>query len=300
MRTIRRSRRLRALALSAAVLLPGRVLAHPGSGIVVDRLGQIYFVDMVSGIWKIDTRGALTHILGPGFHWMALDADGRLRGTRLPSGSGGQVVQVGADSAVILASSYPIAVGRDGNLYFPSHDVGVPVQLLRMSPSGHTSPLASLPATAAGMPIRDLNGLAAGPVGSLYYTEGNAIRRVNNNGTVSTIAQDISLATCGSVPGMKLSDRPLLRGLDVDTGGTAYVAATACGSVLRVTPNGRVSILFQDEGPWSPTGVALYGRDIYVLEFLGVASDNRSEMVPRIRRISPDGSTRIIATVSRH
>ncbi len=130
-------------------------------------------------------------------------------------------------------------------------------------------------------------------------TRSHAIRRVSKEGRVSTVAQNISLATCGSVPGMGPADRPLLRGLDVDSGGIAYVAATGCGSVLRVTPDGRVSILFQTEGPWSPTGIALFGHDEYVLEFLGAASDNRREMVPRIRKIAPDGTTRIIATVTR-
>jgi len=85
----------------------------------------------------------------------------------------------------------------------------------------------------------------------------------------------------------------------VDTNGTIYVAATGCASVLRVTANGRVSILFQTEAPWSPTGIALYGKDVYVLEFIGVASDNRHEMLPRIRKLAPDGSTSIMATVAR-
>jgi sugar lactone lactonase YvrE len=280
-------------------MLHAPVMAHPGSGIVIDRLGQIYFVDMVSGIWKIDTNGALTHISGPAFHWMTLDAGGRFSAAGLPSGASGDVVRLGADPTVILASSYPIAMGRDGNLYFPSHDAGAPVQLLKMLPSGHTSVLSSLPATTVGAPIRDLNGLAAGRDGSLYYTESNAIRRVSREGRVSTVAQNISLAICGSVPGMGPTDRPLLRGLDIDAAGIAYVAATGCGSVLRVTTDGRVSVLFQTEGPWSPTGIALYGNDIYVLEFLGAASDNRREMVPRIRKIAPDGKTRIIATVVR-
>ena len=142
-----------------------------------------------------------------------------------------------------------------------------------MLPSGTTASFASLPATTAGTPIRDLNGLAAGPDGSLFYTEANAIRRVSKEGKVSTVVQNVSLASCGSVPGMGPRDRPLLRGLDIDSGGTAYVAATGCGSVLRVTPDGRVSILFQSEGQWSPTGIALHGRDVYVLEFLGTASD---------------------------
>jgi sugar lactone lactonase YvrE len=289
----------RALALSVTLLLPAPVLGHPGTGIVVDRLGQIYFVDMVSGIWKIDARGALSHIPGPGFHWMTLDADDRFRSASLPSGSGGEVLRIGTNPTVILASSYPVAMGHDGNLYFPSHDSGEPVRLLKMLPSGKTSAFATLPATVAGTPIRDLNGLVVGPDGSLYYTESNAIRRVSRSGQVSTLAQNVSPTNCGSVPGLGPADRPLLRGLDIDSSGMAYVAATGCGSVLRVTPDGRVSVLFQVEGPWSPTGIAVHGHDVYVLEFLGVASDNRREMVPRIRKISPDGSTRIIATVSR-
>ena len=285
-------------ALIGALLLPAPVLAHPGSGIVVDSLGQIYFVDMVSGIWKIDTHGTLTHISGPGFHWMTLDAGNRFGKTQLPSGSPGEVVRIGSDPTIILASSYPVAMGRDGNLYFPSHDAG-PVRLMKMLPGGSTSMMTRLPATAAGAPIRDLNGLAAGPEGSLYYTESNAIRRVDKDGRVSTVVQNVSPSTCGSVPGLGPADRPLLRGLDVDTSGTIYVAATGCASVLRVTADGHVSVLFQTDGPWSPTGVAMFGADLYVLEFLGAASDNRAEMIPRIRKIAPDGSSSVIATVRR-
>jgi hypothetical protein len=56
------------LVLAVACLLPTPAVAHPGSGIVVDRLGRIYFVDMVSGIWRLDAHGALTHVRGPAFH----------------------------------------------------------------------------------------------------------------------------------------------------------------------------------------------------------------------------------------
>jgi hypothetical protein len=298
MKSLDRLNRFSTLALGA-VWLPLTVTAHPGSGIAVDRFGQVYFVDMVSGIWKVDLHGALTHVPGPGFHWMALDVGARFSGTRLPSGSGGEVARIGANPSVILASSYPVAFGKDGNLYFPSHGVGVPVQLMRMLPSGQTSVVADLPLTTAGTPIRDLNGLAAGPDSSLYYTEKNAIRRVGRDGRVSTVAERIALTTCGSVPGMGPADNPLLRGLDVDAGGIAYVAATGCGSVLRVTPDGRVVVLYQAKGAWSPTGVALFAGDLYVLEFLGTASDNRQEMVPRIRIVRRDGTTSILATVTR-
>ena len=43
-------RSVAAVALAGSGLAPRPAFAHPGSGIVVDRLGRVYFVDMVSGI----------------------------------------------------------------------------------------------------------------------------------------------------------------------------------------------------------------------------------------------------------
>jgi DNA-binding beta-propeller fold protein YncE len=285
------------LLVTTACLFPAIAAAHPGSGIVVDRLGQIYFVDMVSGVWKLDAHGTLTHIPGPAFHWMTLDAAGPFAVVRLPSGSSGDIERIGVNPTLLLASDYPIAMSRDGNLYYPSHGSGTPLQILKMLPTGQTSIVATLPATTARGPLRDLNGLAAGPDGSLYYTENNAIRRISREGHMSTVAENITLAACTSFPE---TDRPFLRGLDIDAGGTIYVAATGCGSVLKVTPAGRVTTLPQLADHWAPTGVALSGNDVYVLEFQHPDSDNRRDMLPRVRKITPDGKTVIVATVTRH
>src|SRR5439155_24692793 len=74
-------------AVLLAALVPASALAHPGSGIVVDRLGQVYFVDTGSGLWKIDTNGTIVLISAPRFYWLTIDEDERLANTRLPSGS---------------------------------------------------------------------------------------------------------------------------------------------------------------------------------------------------------------------
>jgi hypothetical protein len=42
------------------------------------------------------------------------------------------------------------------------------------------------------------------------------------------------------------------------------------------------------------------GTDVYVLEFQNAESDDRREMVPRVRKIAADGTTAVIATVTRH
>jgi len=294
----RGGRLMQASVLTLACLLPAPALAHPGTGIVVDRFGQIYFVDMVSGVWKLDTLGALTHLRGPAFHWMTLDATDRYATTQLPSGSGGDVARIGTSPTLLLGSDFPLVMGRDGDLYFPSHGGGGPLRILRFLPNGQTSTLASLPGSASGEPVRELNGLAAGPDGSLYYTEHDAIRRVDRAGQVSTVVEHIEVAGCTSMSRTSGRRDPMLRGLDVDGDGTIYVAATGCGSVLRVTPAG-VTILPQVSNAWAPTGVAVFGKVVYVLEFQDAESDDRRAMVPRVRKIEPNGHTAVVATVTR-
>ena len=293
---LRRSATTRGAWLVCAALIfglvPGRLLAHPGSGIVVDRLGQVYFVDTGSGLWKIDTRGVLVKVTAPRFHWMTLDADDRFATARLPAGSAGDVTRVGSTPTLLLASDYPLAIGSDGNLYYPSRRAGgAALDLLRVMPRGQISVLATIS-------IPYLNGLAAAPDGSLYYTENRAIRRVNSKGEVSTVAAHVALSACPRIPGNDPND-PLLRGLAVDSSGTIYVAASGCGSLLKVTPSGRVSTVLQLEAPWSPTAVALFHGEIYVLEYLHTAVEDRLLWLPRVRRISANGKSVVIATVTR-
>jgi len=277
------------MSLVVASLLPAPASAHPGSGIVVDRLGQVYFVDMVSGIWKLNAKGGLTHLPGQAFHWMALDAEGRLAGVRLPSGTGGDFTRIGGNPTLLLASDFPIAIAPDGNLYFPSKG-GTAIQLKRFTPGGQTSILATLPATATG--VSWINGLAAAADGSFYYTEDGAIRRVSREGAVSTVVGRVPTSNCRTANAM-------LQGLQVDAAGTVYVADTGCGRVLKVTASGGVTVLPQVERPWFPTGVALSGNDLYVLEFENPDTDDRRAMIPRIRKISANGTTSVVATVTR-
>jgi hypothetical protein len=272
--------------------LPVTLLAHPGSGIVVDRLGQVYFVDTGSGLWKIDSRGTLVKITAPRFHWMTLDTDNRFASARLPSGSAGDITRVGSSPTLLLASDYPLAIGSDGNLYYPSRRTGgAAVDLLRVEPAGRNSILATI-----SLPF--LNGLATAPDASLYYTENRAIRRVSSKGEISTVVANVALSSCARIPGNDPND-PFLRGLAVDSSGTVFVAASGCGSVLKVTPNGQVSTVLQLDGPWSPTAVAVFRGEIYVLEYLHTAVEDRLQWLPRVRKISPDGKSVIIANITR-
>src|SRR5262245_2850636 len=110
----------RAVVVAALIgLAAATVAAHPGSGLVVDRRGTVYFLDTGSGVWAIDGGGALSRRPGPNFHWMALDEGDRFASARLPSGSGGEIVRAGSRPTLLLASDFPVAVARDGPLYYP-------------------------------------------------------------------------------------------------------------------------------------------------------------------------------------
>jgi len=269
--------------------------AHPGSGIAVDRHGQIYFLDTGSGLWRIDTQGGLTHLSGVLSHWMAIDEKSRFGSTRLPTGSLGEISKVGTSPTVLLSSDWPIAAAH-GNLYYPLGSPGS-LRIVRTSPSGATSVLAQRPPTTSGKPLPYIGGLAGGPNGSLYYTENSSIRRINAQGRVSTVVTVPALVGGPSIPAT--DEHPYLRGLAVDSQGVIYVADTGDARVLKITPNGKITTLVQTESPWSPTAVALFGSDVYVLEFLHTVRDVRRDWLPRVRKITPDGNSTIIMTVDR-
>ena len=284
------------LTVMAVGILSAPVLAHPGSGIVVDRLGQIYFLDTGSGLWKIDTRGGLTHLSPLRNHWLAIDASDRFTQARLPTDTGRDWVLTAAGSSptLIISTDFPLVVGLDGNLYHPSARESS-VRILRTSPTGGTTSFVTLPRSVAGAALGWINGLATGPDNSLYYTEDNAVRRITARGEVSTIATITALSGRPAIPASE--KRPYLRGLKIDPNGIVYVAEAADARVFKITPDGKVTTILQLESPWAPTDVAVFGDIVYVLEFLHDAGDDRLTWMPRIRKITPDGRSTIILTV---
>jgi len=291
------------IALLAIMLFVAadEVLAHPGSGIVVDRLGNVYFVDTGSGVWKIEHNGQLTRLSGPAYHWMAIDLDDRLANVKLPYFSSGDatVSRVGGDPTLLLSSDFPVTVGSDGSLYYPWLFDGKQLRIFRHSPAGTTTILKTLPANTENGPLRWLNGLAMGPDGSLYYTENKAIRRINPQGELATFVDNVTLARCDSVPEVGAHLGSYFRRLDVDADGSIYVAVTGCRAVLKITPDKKVTTVLRASGPWSPTGVAVFGSDVYVLEYFHTPGDNRREWLPRVRKVTSDGSVVTVANIDR-
>jgi hypothetical protein len=142
--------------------------AHPGSGIVVDRKGQVYFTDTGHGVWKVDEKGRLSSHEGPAYHWMAIDrADSQAR-TRWPASRepSSDIQRVGTNPTLLLSSDFPLTTGPDGNLYYPELGEDDLLRVYRLTPFGERSVLTTLATTSDGQPLKWLNGMAAGPDGS--------------------------------------------------------------------------------------------------------------------------------------
>ena len=272
--------------------------AHPGSGILVDKHGNIYFTDTGKGVWRIDTLGRLTFLPASKFHWMTIDATGSFAGS--PKNFGEYFERVTSKTNkpdLIMCSDFPLVVNKDGNIYYADTRPGS-AKIIKRTPDGKESVFAS------NKIFEFINGITAGPDGSLYITESsnanaNTIRKITKDGTISIIA---------SFVGKDGKDLPLetvpsyCRGLVVDSTGTIYVAATGNRSVLKITPHGKITTILQATSPWTPTGVAIFHGEVYILEWHDVTRENlevRSAWIPRVRKIGVDGKQTILATVSR-
>lgn len=295
--------RLRLLSwIAVLVAFSAQALGHPGSGIVVDRQGQVYFTDTGGGVLKIDRAGKLVFFHKQAYHWMAIDEQGHFAGApSIPSGRREaefeRITPPGTRPALILSSDYPITVGRDGNLYYVPYSKEGPTQMVRQTPDGNTSPLVTFPADSQGKRFLWVNGVATGPDGSIYFTGNDAVQKISMRGQVTTVASGIQVP-CSTE---RVLDRPLglyLRGLDVDPKGNVYAADNGCRSVLKITPKGEVSVVLQAHSPWSPTGVTVHRGEVYVLEYDHSPVPGR-EWPPRVRKIARDGKVTTLATVER-
>jgi len=286
------------VGLLFCLLVGTNAMAHPGSGIVIDENGQIYFTDTGKGVWKIDANGKLIYLPASKFHWMTIDPVGHFAGSSKNFGEYFErVTPQNNKPTLIMCSDFPLVVGNDGNIYYADSRSGS-AKIIRRTPGGKESILVS------DKIFEFISGIAVGPDGSLYITEAsdanaNTIRKIAMNGTMSTVVTFV---------GESGNDLPLettpsyCRGLAVDSTGTIYVAATGSRSVLKISSTGIISTILQESSPWTPTGVAVFHGEVYLLEWHDVTVENlevRIAYIPRVRKIGSDGKVTTIATVSR-
>jgi len=273
-------------------------LAHPGSGIVVDARGWVYFneagdpdAQLPGSIWQINPQGELTRLKEGGAHYLTLDTKRSLASDDLARWFSTRVTPwfQQADTAntrLIQADGQPLASHRDGSLYFAKRNA----EVVRLAPDGKQTTISPT-LEAAVMKLGGIKGLAFGPEDVLYVSCPSAIIKVKSDGTFATVIHQIALPNCDhEVPqGTPREHSTFLRGLAVDKRGTVFVAATGCRAVVKISSDGKVSVVIRAEAPWSPTGVAVNGNNVYVLEYEHPNSAQKVDWVPRVRKLAGDG-----------
>ncbi len=132
--------------------------AHPGSSIVVDSYGQVFFVDTGQGIWQLNPQGRLTLIHTLAYHWMALDEKGYFAQSsalgEFDRGSFARITPVAFIPTLIISSDYPIVVGEDSGLYYVPYNRSGARELVRRTPDGQRSVFAMLPSSVNDKPMQ--------------------------------------------------------------------------------------------------------------------------------------------------
>jgi hypothetical protein len=267
--------------------VPGNVGTNDGAGsvaqfsdphgIAVDKAGNVYVTEIGNySIRKITPDGVVSTLarLGP------------ISTSWNPFGGG----------------PWDVAVDEAGNLFVtdtPKHTI------LRMSPDGAVTTIAGLAGVAGrtdgtnGTALFNTpSGLAVDRAGVLYLAdwENNQIRKINQDGVVTTLAGD---GTSGYRDGRWTKAQFYLPvGIALDGAGNVYVADEGNNTIRKVSMDGVVTTL-AGGGSWrnldgtgsaarfsAPHGGAVdHAGNIYVADMDG----------NRIRRITPDG---VVATLA--
>ena len=295
------------------------VEAHPASGIVVDTKGNVYFSDLET-IWKLETSGRLTvfraGVRGRHIHELAIDPKDNIFGADISYESERWISAVwrmtpNGDLTYLLepTANPPLGMSlwqdRNGNMYLVDQNNHTKTRtlLLRRSPDGIVTTLSGdawghVDGKGTAARFGSIGGMTIGADESIYLTDGDSLRKVTMDGTVTTIARQLAKRNSEDSPTLFGGEHGSLAGLSLAFDGSIYVADSGNRRVLKVK-DGKSEVVLRSEPPFLPTGVtATNSGDVYILE-VGFTLPNISSG-PRVRKVTADGKTVIVATVGQN
>ncbi len=239
------------------------VFINQPTGICIDASGNLYVTEYVScKIDKIAPSGVVSTLAGSGTY-------GLVDGT----GAGAQF-------------AYPNGICNDGsgNFYVSEYGNGT---VRKVTPAGVVTTVLTNSGTPVSMPTA--GGLCVDPSGNIYVTisQGTKLMKITPAGIVTVFAG--SNTPMGSVDGTGTAACfNLPKAVCIDPSGNLYVSEFGGNKIRKVTPATVVTTLSGTGNGGSynstqPTGICLYGNDIYI-------ADNYAHL---IRKLSLPVSTGI-------
>ncbi|HMJ93974.1 MAG TPA: hypothetical protein VK472_07730 [Allosphingosinicella sp.] len=261
------------LALCASFC--GAASAHPGTGIVEDKSGNIYYTDLEQ-VWRIAPDGSRAVVV-PNVHTheLYLDAAGNLYGEhawyegeatdrwgwrvwrRSPNGAIEDVVPATEG----FRTDYSFVRDAGGNMYSADSEGFV----VRRTPDGSVSRLSD-------RKFVGVRSMLASADGVVHLIASGDLWRIERDGSARRLASGLS-EQVASQPFVNEIHR--IMGLWGDRNGNVYAAIWGGQKVKRIAPDGTVTVAARSTFPWSPSGgmVARDGR-LWLLEY-SVTNDVR-------------------------
>jgi streptogramin lyase len=241
--------------------------AHPGTGIVRDEHGNIYYTDLAQ-VWRVAPDGTRT-IAVPDVHTheVYLDRDGNLYGEHVwyegeatdrygsrvwRRSPGGRIEDV-VPATTGFRRDYSFVRDAAGTMYWA--DGG----RVWKRPAGSPTAIAS------EARFGDIRSMTVGPTGTVHLIDGEDLVAIAPGGKARRVAASLAERTILQ-PFVNAHHRVM--GLWGDPEGNIYVAVWGGQLVKKVDPAGRVSVAARSTFPWSPSGgmVAPDGR-LWLLEY---------------------------------
>ena len=260
------------------------VLEEP-SGLAFDDEGHLYITEHNRHVvWKLDDSGVLTRVAGNGG---VLPGPPGMLATETPLGDLGGVV-IDHDGHLHIAGFGRISTVDPEGVLRVEVGTGIP------GSSGDGGP-------ANEARVGQVTGLAVGPSNELYIAEVYRVRRVDSNGTISTVAGN-SFRPGFSGDGGPATDARLggVFGLAVDSSGNLFLADVGNRRVRKVGTDGVITTVAGsgEPGVGGDGGPAAEAQLGFVS---GLAVDDSGNLYiadlghNRVRRVDAEG---IISTVA--
>jgi hypothetical protein len=260
--------------------------SHPGTGIVMDSKGNVYYTDLTQ-VWKINTQGKKSVVVRQVHtHELYIDEHDVLYGEHLwyngeakntwghyvwryrPNGTLEKIIQ----DKTGFRTDYSFTQDHHGNMFLPNreHDCQH-IDILRTDGSRRALHQACLD---------NIREITLASDGTVYLVDLFSVKKISPAGVVTTLAADLQEK---SLTQLMVNDSHQLMGITTDGKGNVLVASYGARKVKRISAEGRVSTVVQTNIGWSPTGVLQSASgDLWILE----CSPTNAV---RVERITADG-----------
>jgi len=262
--------------------------AHPGTGIVEDSKGNVYYTDLKQ-VWKISPSGQKTIVVsGVHTHELYLDEQDNLfgehvwyNGERLntwgyyvwrlsPSGAVEQVIP----STEGFMDNYSFVRDHFGNMYCV--DRSRPCQTVVRRDKYKVNKVIT------DQCFKNIRKVEVLPDGSVFLTDFQDLKKIDPDGNVKTVASRIANKRWSE---STIDNQNSVMGIWSDLAGNLYAAVLSEGLVKKFGPDGKEEIAYKTGLLWSPSGGMIDSKgNLWVLEV------SRTNAV-RVERVDKSGRT---------